>query len=407
MMAGPAVIGQVVPRAPGGGIAFPPPGGFGLKGPFVWDAESARRIPTVSRCLQLFAGMTKQMQLDRYRGSVQIPRGMLLERPDPTRARSWFVQISIEDYLLNGNAVSYITSRGFDGWPTSAAWLPASWVYISWQPMQPTADVDYWYLGTRLDPVNVVHVRRGADRYYPVRGVGIVEEALGTLDRVAMEEAYEASALSSGAVPSVAVITPQATLTTDVANEAKESWVDKFGGPTREPAILPNGTQVVPLSWSPTDTQMIEARKMSLLDVANIFNLDGYWVGSPVAGMTYKTASPQYQQILRTSIEPVLADFEDVWSHDWLPRGQVLRFDRKQLLREDLATTMTAMVQGTGAGIVTTEEARETLGLPIEPLPGMGELDAAQPGTAPEFVSGDPEDDPDNPDDTGEEDTNP
>ena len=58
----------------------------------------------------------------------------------------------------------------------------------------------------------------------------------------------------------------------------------KFSGPTREPVFLPNGTAVIPLAWSPTDTQLAEARHMSLLDVANMFNLDGYWLGAPVAG---------------------------------------------------------------------------------------------------------------------------
>jgi hypothetical protein len=112
---------------------------------------------------------------------------------------------------------------------------------------------------------------------------------------------------------------------------------------------------------------------MSLTDTANMFNLDSYWLGAPVAGMTYKTAGPQYQQILRTSLEPVLADLEDVWSYAWLPRGQNIRFDRNQLLRDDLATTTTAMVALVGAGILTAEEARQYLAsgqvdMPSEPL---------------------------------------
>src|SRR6202042_2556558 len=134
-------------------------------------------------------------------------------------------------------------------------------------------------------------------------GIGVVEEHLDTLDRVAMEEEYERSTLAGSSVPSVAIITPQATLTQGVADEAKLSWQDKFSGPNREPAILPNGTQVVPLAWSPSDTQLTESRQMSLLDVANMFNLDGYWLGAPVAGMTYRTAGPQYQQIFRASLE--------------------------------------------------------------------------------------------------------
>jgi HK97 family phage portal protein len=321
--------------------------------------------------------MCKQMPLDAYRGSDLLERPRILDRPDPTHARSWFVHNSVEDYLLNGNAISLVTSRGFDGWPTSVMWLPSSGVSIIWMPETPWGPVSYYYWGQQLPTADVIHVPRGADRWFPVRGVGIVEEALYTLDRVAMEEAYEASALQSGAVPSVALITPQATLNEDTANSAADDWMAKYGGPSRRPAIVPNGTQIVPLSWSPTDTQLIEARKMSLLDVANIFNLDGYWLGSPVAGMTYKTAAPQYQQILRTSIEPVIADFEDVWSFALLPRGQQARFDRVKLLQDDLPTTMLAMVNGYNAGILTQGEARDGLGLPPEPADGMGDFKAA------------------------------
>lgn len=361
-----------------------------VTGPFVWDARSARAIPGVSRALQLFGGMTKQMPMDAYRGIEPLPRPRLLSRPDPLNARSWFVQCSIEDYLLNGNAVAYVTARGVDGWPTAVVWLPVNLVAVTWQPPNPFGT--YWYNGVELDPYNVVHVKRGADRGMGgVRGIGIVEEALRTLDRVAMEEAYEYSTLTSSAVPSVAIITPQATLNQDTADEAKANWLTKFAGPTREPAILPAGTTVTPLSWSPTDTQLIEARKLSLTDIASVFNLDGYWLGAPVAGLTYKSPAQQYQQILRTSLEPVLADFEDVWSDAWLPRGQQVRFDRNQLLRDDLPTTTTALVALVGAGIMSVPEAREYLAsgsvnMPASriPKPPTPAVEPAPPAPVPE-----------------------
>lgn len=361
MMAAPMSIGRAVLSRDG--TILPPTSMFGQPGPYVYDASSARRIPAVGRALQLYSGLVKQMPMDAYRGTQPLPRPRMLARPDPTRARSWFVHVGVEDYLLNGNAISLVTSRGVDGWPLSVVWLPASWVYIIWFPWDENS-IRYTYVGQELPFEDVIHVRRGADRFYPIRGVGIVEEYLSTLDRVAMEEEYERGALADGAVPSVAVITPQSTLSQDVADEAKARWMDKFGGPIREPVFLPNGTQVLPLAWSPTDTQLAEARKMSLVDVANMFNLDGYWLGAPVAGMTYRTAGPQYQQVLRTSLEPVLADFEDVWSDAWLPRGTAVRFDRNQLLRDDLATTSTALATLVGAGIISPAQAQAYIGLP-------------------------------------------
>jgi HK97 family phage portal protein len=347
----------------------PPDGTNAMVGPFVWDATSARQIPAVARCLQIYSGLVRQMKMDVYRGDLKLPRPRLLERPDPLNAGSWFVGISVEDYLLSGNAVSLITSRGVDGWPLTVIYLPINYVYIVWIPGQ--ALPDYYFYGQPIPVEDVVHVKRGADRWFgAVRGVGIVEEAMGTLDRVAMEEVYESSTLAGAAVPSVAIVAPQATLTQDVADQAKDDWEVKYGGPNRRPAILPNGTQVIPLAWSPTDTQMIEARHLSLIDVANLFSIDGYWLGAPVSGMTYRTAGPQYQQILKTSLEPVLADFEDVWSNAWLPRGQAVRFNRNRLLSEDLTTATAAAVAGYQAHLVTLDEARAALNLaPTDDLP--------------------------------------
>jgi HK97 family phage portal protein len=383
----PSRVGLV--RTPDGGMGLPPPSLAGLPGPFVYDAVSARRVPAVGRCLQLYAGMCKQMPIDAFRGPVPMPRPRLCARPDPDNARSWFVQVAVEDYLLNGNAISYVTAYGADGWPLSVMWLPASWVYITWWPGD-LGSVMYTYLGNTLDPARVIHVKRGADRYFPIRGVGVVEEYMDTLDRVAMEEEYERSTLAGSAVPSVAIIAPQANINQDQADDAKSSWTEKFGGPKREPAILPNGSQIIPLAWSPSDAQLVEARRASLIDIANLFNIDGYWLGAPVAGMTYRTAGPQYQQILRTSLEPVLADFEDVWSDAWLPRGSTIRFDRNQLLRDDMTTTANALAVLVSAQIITPEEARAYMALPAVTTGSTVELQqvAADTGNQPQIESG-------------------
>lgn len=397
MMAAPYTLGRATLTRDGN--LLPPLGSFGLPGPYVWDATSARRIPAVGRAIQLYGGLIKQCPLDAYRAGEPLDRPPLLESPDPRPIwpRSRFVQVSIEDYLLSGNAVSYVTARGADGWPLAVRYLPINWCYISWMPGAP-GDIEYTFMGQVLDPENVIHVARGVDRWYPVRGVGVVEEHIATLDRAAMEEDYERNTLAGAAVPSVAVITPQATLTQEVADQAKGAWLDKYAGAVREPAILPNGTQVIPLAWSPSDAQMVEARKMTLTDVANLFNLDSYWLGSAVQGMTYKTAAPQYQQVLRTSLEPVMADFEQVWGQMWLPRGQFIRFDRNKLLAEDLPTTAMALSQLVASGIITPATGwAMLLGQPMSTIDNEPAEAApptvvgSTPAAPPDDTTGDPE----------------
>ena len=139
--------------------------------------------------------------------------------------------------------------------------------------------------------------------------MGVIEQHLNTFDRVGLEEEYERTSLLGAGVPSVAIVAPNPALSQAEADAGKVSWMDKYSGPMREPAILPYGTTVTPLGWSPSDSQMVEARRMSLTDVANAFSLDGYWLGADMKGLTYRSPGPMYLALLRTSLEPVLCGF--------------------------------------------------------------------------------------------------
>ena len=331
----------------------------------VWDPLSAMALPSVGRAVALIAGQIRQCPLDDYAGVQPQSRSRFLDQPDPAQARAWFVGQEVSDYLLHGNGLSYVTARDATGYPAATVWLPASWVSIAWDPGSPDyGSPTYWVGGRQLDSANVVHVKRGADDRWPVRGIGVVEQHLLALARVANTERYEATALSGAGVPSVAIITPNSRLSPEEAASAKEDWLGKFAGPERSPAILPAGTQVIPLAWSPEDAQLNEARKLNLQDVANMFNLDGYYLGAEAASLTYRSPGPLFLQLLRITLEPIMGDFEGVWSSEWLPRGHVVRFDRQKLLVDDLQNTVTTLSAAVTSGLMTLPEARVYMGLP-------------------------------------------
>lgn len=327
----------------------------------------ARSLPAVARVIGLIAGMIKQMPLDVYQSDgTKAPRPRLLEQPDPTVARSWWVGMQVEDYLLNGNAVGLITSRSVaDGYPLTIGWVPAEWVTVILS--QDGRSVSYWVGGTELPYGNVVHVRRGADRSNPFRGVGLVEQHLDQLGLIDDQVGYQRSMLQGSSVPSVAVIAPASTeLTQTTADLAKASWVEKYGGPVREPAVLPAGTQVIPLAWSPHDSQMVEASKLSLTDVANMANLDGYWLGAPSGSFTYQSPGPMYVNLVRQTVGPICEDIEGTWSMSWVPRGKSVQFDRNAVLRDDMQTMVTTAKAAVDARLWTKAEARAYLGMPAD-----------------------------------------
>ncbi|MFT4295633.1 MAG: phage portal protein [Micropruina sp.] len=355
-----------------------------------WDvyggmtAARLKAIPAVGRALALIGGMSAQMPLEDMRGDTILPRPRLLDAPDPDRPRSWFVGLQVEDYLVHGNAVCLVTARDAEGWPAAVVWVPAQWVLVT---QQPDGRVDYWVNGQHLNTADVVHVRRGADPFNPVRGIGVLEQYMLPLRLINEQDTYQRTILREAAVPSVAVIAPNPDLDQDEADKAAERWVEKYSGPVRRPAILPAGTVVTPLSWSPNDAQMVQAREASLKDAANMLNIDGYWVGAGAGSYTYKSPGPMYLNLLRQTVSPILADFEGAWSQAWLPRGRRVTFFRREVLADDMSTAVAWVSKAITAKIITQSEGRVLLGFSadvpdeLKPKPVPAALAGAAPAT--------------------------
>jgi HK97 family phage portal protein len=336
------------------------------------DPDRAKGIPEVARALGIVASMPATMPMNAWVGAAPSPwPWMILTRPDPDAETAWFVEQNFMDWWIHGNAISLVTSRSEAGWPLTMAWVPAPRVAVTEEPV--TGAPIYWVDGVQVPSSDVIHVRRGANRWNTLIGVGVVEQHLASLGKVADQEAYEARVLDTSAVPSVAIVVPNSELSQEEADAAKSSWMEKFSGPTRAPAVLPNGTEIVKLAWSPADQELSEARKLSRVDVANMFNLDSFWLGGETAGMTYKSPGPMFLMLMRQTLGLMISQFEQAWGKAWLPPGTDLRFDRQALLGDDMPTTVAFLAQAVSSKILTRNEARSYLGK--APVDGGDEFD--------------------------------
>jgi hypothetical protein len=324
--------------------------------------------------MALYGGLISQCSLDQYDGPQPVaPRPPVLDLPDRNlKSRALFTRVHVEDYLVHGNALHLVTSRDNNGQVRGTTWFPAAeW---SVDASHGRGFVDYYLNGSKVGRrEDVVHTQWGYAPGEPWRGWGIVERYLNSLDRIALQEAAERSALRNGSLPSVAVIAPQKNLTQDDADEAADEWEKRFGGSSRRPGIFPNGTVIQPLSWSPENQEASLARQMSLTDVANMLNLDAYWLGAPASSHTYRTPGPMFLVMQRTSLEPVMVDLESVWSNSWFPGSKMAKFDRNQLTRDDFQTSLQTLGQAVTDKLMTREEARLYMGWPAKPV--VGEFD--------------------------------
>jgi HK97 family phage portal protein len=339
----------------------------------VWDSVTAQMLPAVGRAMALYGGLISQCDLDQYNGPTPVtPRPSILQTPDPIlRSLALFSRVHVEDYLVHGNALHLVTTRKPNGEAGRVTWFPADQWGVD--ASNGRGYPDYYLNGKKVARrEDVVHVQWGYAPGEPWRGWGLVERYLNSLDRIAMQEASERNALKGGAVPSVAVIAPQKTLTQDEADEAASAWERRFNGPARRPGVFPNGTIVQPLSWSAEDQQATLARQMSLTDVANMLNLDPYWLGAPASSHTYRSPGPMFLTLQRISLEPVMRDLEQVWSAAWFPSSAETKFDRNQLTRDDFATSLATLGKAVKDGLMSVEEARLYMSWTAAPL--IGEL---------------------------------
>lgn len=356
----------------------------------VWDSVTAQQLPAVGRAMGLYGGLISQCDLDLYNGPTVVdPRPPLLENPDSViGSRPAFVRAHVEDYLVHGNALHLVSSRGPFGEVRAVTWFPAAeW---SVDASHGRGFPDYYLNGTKIKRrEDVVHVKWGYAPGEPWRGWGLVERYLNSLDRVALQEAAERNALRNGSVPSVAVIAPQKSLTQEEADDAADQFEKRFGGSSRRPGIFPNGTVVQPLSFSPEDQQAVLARQMSLTDVANMLNLNSFWLSAPQSSHTYRSPGPMFLELQRVSLEPVMNDLDSVWSNKWYPGvSQKVRLNRNQLTRDDFATSLATLGKAVNDGLMSVEEARLYMGWAATPTIGELREPKATPDPAPATEDG-------------------
>lgn len=350
---------------------------------WVHDDATAQAIPGMARALQVYCGLIGQLDLDQVRNEeLMRPRPIVLNSPDPNLSRMNYVGQSVRDYWVHGNAASLVLARDFRGYPSALGYFPAH----AWSV--PLNEPDVFYLhGQPVPAADVVHVQRGVDPTNPRRGIGVVEGHLRSLKRVGLQERYEEDALEGAGVPSVVVIAPQKDLTQKQADDAADMWEQRFGGSGRRPGIFANGTSVQTLAWNPSDQELVLSRQLALTDLANIMNLDPYWLGAPGSSHKYQSAGPMFVALMRTSLEPVMQPFEHVWSRRLVPYGSEVKFFRPALTRDDMRTMATWGGPAVVNGLMTVNEWRQQAGLPRSTEPWADQL--REPGA----VAAEPEED--------------
>lgn len=347
--------------------------GLGLAfGESIYSNEYAMKLSAVYRAVNCISDSIAQLPLEIFRidqngyklKDTKNPTYTVLNaKPNMRMTRYTFMSLIIQSMLLKGNGFAYIV-RGQDKKVQQLIFIPSEYVSI----VPPTTIFEpVKYKVTGIDG-EIAHTDMLHFLNYTldgVVGISTLQHARNSLGVYYESERFAANFFASGCALG-GFIKSDTNLTPKQKDEIKAGFKNAFGksGQTNGLAVLEGSLHYEPITINPADSQMLQNREFSIIDVARWFGV------SPIKLMdlsksSYSTVEATQLAFLTDTIAPMLEKLELEFETKLFPLGEVdVRFDVAQLLRADrqsLASFYSTMIQN---GVMKINEVRRELDLP-------------------------------------------
>ena len=298
----------------------------------------ALSVPQFWRGHAYVTGMVGQLPRTVFRGTDALdPQPGVVRQPDPSQTAMAFWSGVASSLTLYGNAICLITSTDKLGYPASLLPVHPTLVAVRFSGNPMTPGIDAWYVAGRvLDPSQVWHVKSHLGRAGWPLGRGIIDTNGDATAMALALQSYGASYFNAGGMPTGILKVHRPEITQTQAESAKTAWVSKYAG-TPSVAVLNELTDFTPVSFRPVDSQMIESRQFSLIEVALLWGLPPSKLGAAITN-PYRNAQMEEVQARNDAVAPWLALLEEAGSIELLPRGQALKWDMAAWLEADTLT---------------------------------------------------------------------
>lgn len=334
---------------------------------------TALGVPAALRAVTLLSGAVASLPLKVYKDTTEGRQPatnhrayrLLHQQPNPRMTPFVFKELIMGGLLLNGNFFAYI-DRDQAGQPV------ALWPL---DPLRVTVDVDQatgaitYKVRTALKgeqilaPDNVFHVLGlTLDGIQGVSPITLARESLGS---AISELRHGASFFKNGASVG-GVLQHPGNLGEKAARTLRESWRDKYSGSDNagKVAILEEGMEFKPVALSNKDSQWIESRQVSVLDMARIFGIPPALLGH-LEKASYSSQEAQNLEFLTHSLRPWLTRIEQTADKALIGHSNLYcEFTAGDLLRTDLKTRYEAYRTALSAGFMSVNEVRKLENLP-------------------------------------------
>ena len=337
-------------------------------------------LSTAYRCITVInnilgATPIKVLEVDSKGNEKEVRNyiyDLLQNRPNHIQTGQEFREALGLNLLLHGNAYARIT-RTARGKPTNLWILPS-------QDVTPIikvgGDMVYKLDQTYLDNVSkveeipsteILHIRLMGNGY---TGLSPIEYGSNTFGIANSQEDFTKASFSSGGQPR-GVIETDTILTDEHRKQLKDKVVPKISDSSgANIMLLENGLKWKATQLSQADMQTLSARKYQVEDIARWFGVPLALLGiGEHAGDRANNVEQAIRGWLMTDLGALLERFQNAFTIKLLSPNDRKRykvvFDTNKLIRHDIQTLGTIANQSVTTGIITQNEGREMLNLPV------------------------------------------
>ena len=337
--------------------------------PPVVTTDSAMRLSAVGACIRLLAGLGSTLPLDQQRRrdglTVDVPRSVLFDRPQPgVTLSTWLYQVW-SSLLTAGNAYGLVTSVGANGYLTTVELLDPS--VVQWR----ADERDGWVV--TVDRQDMRRYPEGPLWHVPIftmpgapYGLSPVQHAKQTIAGGLSAERFGTDFFTGGGTPN-AILYSDTELTQEQAQGIKSAFVGSTAG-NREPAVMGAGLRYERISVAPDEAQFLDQQRFTVEQIARIYGVAPEMIGGATSGssVTYANREQRAADFLTFGLMPYLIALEDGLS-PLVPGPNRVKFNLDGVLRSDLKTRYEAHAVAITSGFLTVDEVRQIEDRP--PLP--------------------------------------
>jgi hypothetical protein len=343
--------------------------------------ETALQVPAVQRGRNLICSIST-LPLTQYAPNRAPERSTLLTQIDPQVPNVVTVAQTVEDLLFDGIAWWRVTTRAWNGFPSSAQRIDPARVYLhppagaqSLRLLPSGADPDaaVWIDTTVVDGRDMIR--------FDSPNPALLVAARRAIRRAAkLEAAAERYADSPKAMDYFTPAEGADPASDEDVEELLADWEDARRDRTTAyvPAPLKYNAVMMP---TPADLQLVQLQARAALDIANAIGLDPEDLGVSTTSRTYQNATDRRQDRINDVLAPYMRAITDrLGMNDVTRQGYTVAFDLRDYLKADPVTRASVATSMHALGAITVDEIREDDDRPMLTPAQRAELD---PATAP------------------------